>query len=99
MASPAFLGTGKGLGNLSWEAQDQVLIASRHPDAAVFARHASRLTFESPSCILRVPLTGPATELCRDDGHELSAASVGISWMNRRYIGQVFEQGVLGRVQ
>jgi arylesterase/paraoxonase len=93
----AFLRTGKGLDNLSWQDQDKVLIAARHPNAAAFARHASRSTSASPSRILRVPLNGQSpTELYHDDGHELSAASVGIFWMNRLYIGQVFEKGVLG---
>jgi hypothetical protein len=96
-ADGAFLRTGKGLDNLLWEEQDKVLIAARHPDAAAFARHASRLTFASPSRILRVPLNGQSpTELYRDNGDELSAASVGISWMNHLYLGQVFEKGVLG---
>jgi sugar lactone lactonase YvrE len=92
-----------GIDNLSWENQDQILIAARHPRRLAVLWHAFWPGARSPSEIYQIDVTDTANKpkaIYGNDGAEISAASVGVvtslEGTRRLYMGQVFDGGVLG---
>lgn len=89
---------GTGVDNLSWTEDGKRLIAARHPASIAFLRHRRTPDVPSPSEIWQVQVDEARTAepLYGNDGAQISAASVGVVSGGWLYIGQVFNQGVLG---
>lgn len=85
----------KGGDNIMKYSKNEFLIAS-HQSFSKFMKHAGNPQKPSPSMIYKVNIvTGEKKVVFSDDGNTISAASTAVSYQNKLYIGQVFEDFIL----
>jgi len=94
-ARARFIPVGSGVDNLTW-ADARTLVVAAHPKLLALALHARDAARRAPSQIYRIDAaTGASTLVYADDGATISAASTGLVWKDRLYMGQVFGRGIV----
>ena len=97
LGNPWRVNVDTGADNLEWQTDGELLLTG-HPRLFDFMAHAQSRDALSPSQVLRIELSEVEpviTEIYRNDGAEISGASVAARYRDTLLIGAVFEEKLL----